>query len=212
MVRMALLVVVLLVLTPRATSQTADLAALKGLAPVTVLSNSLEGKAALGANYTVTGSIQTGAIRQGTLLPFQEQQQQALRDVFITDANLAQLADGLGTTLGSAYIARAHYIDRSHYTKLSQAVEDLINYALTTTERHSNSGKYFFANATTNGKKAVSAEAMAILKANGGHTDIFGVNYGRPAGTPGADAYGDSRPFQTEPSISLIVGPQRVLG
>src|SRR5215470_11659195 len=82
-----------------------DMAVLQGLAPVTVLSKSDAGQAALAANYTVTGGIQTGAIRQPTLLPFAEQQQQALRDAFITDANLAQLADGLGTTLGSAWLA-----------------------------------------------------------------------------------------------------------
>ena len=56
---------------------TTDMAVLKGLAPVTVLSNTPEGKAALAANYTVTGGIQTGAMRQSTLLPFAEQQQQA---------------------------------------------------------------------------------------------------------------------------------------
>src|SRR5580698_5100775 len=70
-----------------------DMAALKGLAPVTVLSKTDAGKAALGANYTVTGGIQTGAITQPTLLPFPEQQQQALRDVSITSGNLEQLAD-----------------------------------------------------------------------------------------------------------------------
>jgi hypothetical protein len=48
----------------------------------------------------VTGGIQTGAIPQPTLLPYAEQQQQALRDVFITSGNFAQRADGLGTTLG----------------------------------------------------------------------------------------------------------------
>ena len=78
----------------------ANMAALKGLAPVSALSNSTDGKAALASNFTVTGAIQTGVIRQPTLLPFAEQQQQALRDAFITDGNLAQLADGFGTTLG----------------------------------------------------------------------------------------------------------------
>ena len=80
-----------------------NMAALKGLAPVSALSNSTDGKAALGSNFTVTGGIQTGAIRQPTLLPFAEQQQQALRDAFITDGNLVELTDGLGTTLGAAY-------------------------------------------------------------------------------------------------------------
>jgi hypothetical protein len=71
-----------------------NMAALKGLAPVSALSKSPDGMAALGSNFTVTGGIQTGAIRQPTLLPFAEQQQQALRDAFITDGNLVQLTDG----------------------------------------------------------------------------------------------------------------------
>jgi hypothetical protein len=183
-----------------------DMAVLKGLAPVTALSNTPEGRAALAANYTVTGGIQTGEIRQFTLLPFAEQQQQALRDAFITDGNLADLADGLGTSLGSAYLARAHYIDRTHFTNLSQEIADVIAYANATTAANSNSGKYFFANATTDGITPVSADAIAILKGIGGHPDIFGSSYGLPAGGAGADTYGDSRPFQTEPNISRIVG------
>ena len=183
-----------------------DLAALRGLAPVTALSKTPEGTAALAANFAVTGGIQTGAISQPTLLPFAEQQQQALRDAFITSANLAQLADGLGTTLGAAYVARAHSIDRRHSTNLSQAVADLIAYANATTSANSNSGKFFFANGTTNGTVPASAEAMAILKEMGGHTDIFGASYGLPAGSPGANKYGDSRPFQTEPAVMRFTG------
>ena len=60
-----------------------NMAARKGLAPVSALSNTEDGMAALGSNFTVTGGIQTGAIRQPTLMPFAEQQQQALRDAFI---------------------------------------------------------------------------------------------------------------------------------
>src|ERR1700733_14970211 len=186
---------------------TTDMAVLKGLSPVTMLSNTPEGTAALAANYTVTGGIQTGAIRQSTLLPFAEQQQQALRDAFITSGNLAQLADGLGTTLGASYLARAHYIDQTNFTNISQPVADVIAYANATTEVNSNAGKYFFANATTDGKTPVSAEAKAILKKIRGDTDIFGKSYGLPAGTSGADTFGDSRPFQTEPSVSPIIGP-----
>jgi hypothetical protein len=184
-----------------------DMAALKGLAPVTVLAKTPEGKAALAANYAVTGGIQRGAIRQSTLLPFAEQRQQALRDAFITAGNLAQLSDGLGTTLGAGYLARAHCSDWTHCTNLSQPVAVAIAYANAISGNNSNSGKYFFANETTDGKTPVSAEAIDILKANGGDTDVFGKNYGLLAGTQGADAYGNSRPFQTEPSISQIVGP-----
>jgi hypothetical protein len=189
-------------------AQTAtDLAVLKGLAPVTVLSKTEAGQAALGANYVVTGGIQTGAVEQPTLLPFPEQQQQALRDVFITDRNLAQLADGLGTTLEAAYVARAHYVDRQNFTSVSQTVAEVIAYANAISGANSNSGKYFFANATTDGTTPVSAEALAILKTNGGSTDPFGLAYGRPGGTAGANKYGNSRPFQTEPSLTRIIGP-----
>jgi len=195
------------VVLPGVAQSPSDLAVLKGLAPVTVLSKTPAGAAALASNYTVTGGIQTGAVRQSTLLPFAEQQQQALRDVFITGGNFAQLADGLGTTLGSAYLARAHYIDRTRLTNLSQSVANLIAYANATTAIHANAGKYFFANSTTDGKTPVSSEAMAILKSMGGQTDVFGTNYGLPAGTAGADIYGNSRPFQTEPSVTPILGP-----
>ena len=193
---------------PARSQSPTDMAVLKGLAPVTTLAkpNNYAGQAALGANFTVTGGIQTGDIRQPTLLPFPEQQQQALRDVYITDDNLAQLADGLGTTLGSAYLARAHYIDRQNSTTLSQAVTDLINYANATTGLNSNAGKYFFANVTKDGKTPVSEEAQEIYKKNGGSPDIFGRAYNLPAGFPGADAYGNSRPFQTEPSLTRIFG------
>jgi hypothetical protein len=188
-------------------AQTAtDIRVLNGLAPVTTLANTEAGRAALGANYVVTGGIQTGAISQPTLLAFPEQQQQALRDVFITSGNLAQLADGLGTTLGAAYIARAHYIDRQNFTNISEAVAKVIAYANATSGAHSNAGKYFFANGTTDGTKSVSAEALAILSKNSGSPDPFGRAYGYPAGKAGADKYGDSRPFQTEPSVTRIVG------
>ena len=188
------------------TQSSSDTVVLRGLAPVTVLLNTNVGKATLGANYTVTGGIQTGAIAQPTLLPFSEQQQQALRDAFITGSNLAQLADGLGTTLGSAYVARFHYIDQSQTSKLPQPIGDLISYATVVSGAHSNAGKYIFANGTTDGKTPVSPDEAAILKEIGGVEDIFGKAYGLAAGTTGADAYGNSRPYQTEPSVTRFVG------
>ena len=195
-------------ISPKAGAQSGtNVAALKGLAPVTILSKTAEGKLALSRNYTVSGGIQTGAIKQPTLLPFPEQQQQALRDAFITGGNLAELADGLGTTLGAAYVARAHYVDQKHFTSVSTSAADLIAYANSTSAMDSNSGKYFFANGTTDGKKPVSSEVMAILTGIGGETDVFGKDYGFPAGAEGADVYGDSRPFQTEPTVDQIAGP-----
>jgi hypothetical protein len=209
MMEKTLLLGVLMALLPwLAGAQTVtDLAALKGLAPIAMLAKTPGGNEALASNYVVTGGLQNGTLRQADLLPFADQQQQALRDAFITGANLAELADGLGTTLGSAYLARAHYIDPSHFTSLSPAVASVIATAVATSGANSGSAKCFFANATTNGKTPVSAEAMKILQEMGGDTDIFGKSYGLPAGSPGADSYGNSRPFQTEPSIAPIVGP-----
>jgi hypothetical protein len=128
-------------ISPLSAQAPTELPALRGLAPVTVLMKSYAGKAALGANYAVTGGIQAGTYVQPTLLPLAEERQQALRDVFITDGDLAQLADGLGTTLGAAYLARAHYIDRTNYTSISQGVADLIAYTDSVTETDSNAGK-----------------------------------------------------------------------
>jgi hypothetical protein len=138
---------------PGGAQTTTNLAVLKGLSPLTVLGKTQSGKAALSSNYAVTGGIQTGDIRQPTLLPFAEQQQQALRDAFITDGNLSELADGLGTALGGAYVARAHNRDRDHFTSVSQAVADLIGYTNATTMPDSNAGKYFFANATRTARR-----------------------------------------------------------
>ncbi len=183
------------------------LTALQGLAPVSRLPNTAAGRAALAANYAVTGAIQTGSLKQPTLLPFAEQQQLALRDAFITGFNAAELADALGSTLGAAYQAKAQYDGPNHYTNISPGMAALIAYAAETTGADSNSGKYFFSNETTNGKKPVSAEAAAILAGDNGVADVFGLAYGRTAGSPGADPYGNSRPFQTEPSLLSIAGP-----
>ena len=169
------------------------------MAPVSTLSSSSSGKAALASNFTVTGGIQTGVVRQPTLLPFAEQQQQALRDAFITDGNLAQLAEGLGTTLGAAYQARAHYLDRERFTSVPKSVAEVIAYANSTSGSDSNLGKYFFANGTSDGRKAVSEEAMTIFKDIGGAPDPFGRAYGRPAGAPGADLSGIPVRFRPSP-------------
>ncbi len=93
------------------------------------------------------------------------------------------------------------------FTSVSEAVKSLIAYANSTSGSDSNAGKYFFANGTTNGRQPASDEAMAIFKEAGGAPDPFGRAYNRRAGTPGADLYGDSRPFQTEPRTARIVGP-----
>lgn len=185
----------------------ADISVLKGLAPVTALTKTGAGKDALGSNFSVTGGIQTGTIRQPTLLPFAEQQQQALRDAFITDRNLAELADGLGTTLGSAYVAHFHYIDQKQTSRLPESLGSLIRYATAISGAHSNEGKYLFANGTTDGKTPVPLAEADIVNRVGGIEDVFGHAYHLQAGSPGADQYGNSRPYQTEPSVTSFAGP-----
>ena len=190
-----------------ADAQTAtNLQALRGLAPVSALRNSEAGKAALAANLRVTAAIQAGTARQPILLPFPDQQRQALRDAFITQWNASELADGLGSRLGAAYQARAGYRAPKDFTNVSTAVADVIAYANETTEADSRAAKYFFGNKTTDGKLRVSLDAMAILSADHGVADVFGRAYRLRAGSAGADPHGNSRPFQTEPSVTPISG------
>ncbi|MDT8332770.1 phosphatase PAP2 family protein [Roseomonas gilardii] len=205
--KIALAIAFALASSPGMAQTPVNLEALKGLAPVATMTKTYAGRAALSSNLAMTGAIQTGSLPQTTQLPFHSQQQQALRDAFITDGNLVQLAEGLGTTLGAAYQARAHYVDRNHFTSISPAIANLIAYTNATTGQDSNSGKYFFANLTTDGKTPASAEAAEMLKARGGLSDPFGTSYSRPGGSPGSNAFGNSRPFQTEPVVLPIIGP-----
>ncbi len=130
-----------------------------------------------------------------------------MRDAFIAFNNLTDLADGLGSTLGAAYQARAHYLDRQHFTSVSKSVAELIVYAESVALSDAGAGKFFFANGTLDGKTPPPPEAQTILQEIKGAPDPFGRAYGRLAGSPGADRYGDSRPFQTEPIVSPIEGP-----
>jgi hypothetical protein len=188
-----------------------NLEALKGLAPVAALENSAAGKAALKANLEITGAIQQGAASLPMLLPFHDQQQQALRDAVITWGNAFQLTDALGSKLGGAYQSLTSFTSpddgkTTNFTNVSPNVAKLIGYASATTNEDAGSGKYFFANATTDGKTPVSPEAAEILKSRHGVTDIFGKAYDLPAGTTAADPYGDSRPYQTEPEVLTYKG------
>jgi hypothetical protein len=198
-------------------AQTADnLKALQGLAPFSTLNNTTAGKAALAANYSVTGDIQNGTAAQPALQPFAAQQAQALRDAFITSGDATELADALGSKLGAAYQAAAAYTSTDDgktttFTNVSPDIANLIAYSFALTAADANSGKYFFANGTaktgTTPAVPVNAAAEAILAKLGGTTDVFGKAYGLPAGSPGADPDGDSRPFQTEKTVLKFTDP-----
>src|SRR5271154_5812394 len=146
------------------TQSTANLNVLQGLAPVSALGDSDAGKAALGRNLAITAAIQDGSAHQPTLLGFPEQQQQALRDAFITDGNASELADGLGSKLDGIYLSKAGYQSTDDgktysFTSVSPAIAQLIAYTDATTYSDSGLAKYFFANETTDSKTPVSAEA-----------------------------------------------------
>jgi membrane-associated phospholipid phosphatase len=189
-----------------------NLQALQGLAPFSTLGNTQAGRAALAANYSVTGAIQTGTDNQPGLQSFPAQQAQALRDAFITAADAYELADALGTKLGRAYQALAS-TDGDKTSRLAATVPSfatLIAYTATLTGSDSNAGKFFFADAkqkTVGPAVPVSAAGAAILKNAGGMTDVLGKTYGLPAGAKGADPYGDSRPYQTEKTLLKYADP-----
>ena len=129
-----------------------------------------------------------------------------MHDSTITGHNLAQLADGLGSTLAAAYVARAHEDARGQTVNLSPAMQRLIAYALMVSGTDSNSGKYLFGNLTTDGRQPAPRELVALVTKMHGDTDPFGRAYHLPAGSPNADPFGDSRPFQTEEKLLAITG------
>ena len=99
-------------------------------------------------------------------------------------------------------------MDREHFTSLSQAVADLIAY----TERDDRIGfqlrQIFLRQRHHRWKNPrLGRRRRPSSKKIGGTPDMFGKSYGRPAGSPGADVYGNSRPFQTEPPSPPIIGP-----
>ena len=188
---------------------------LRGLAPFSQLLSTPEGRAALDANHRITYEVQSGAAGQPLLVPFQEQQQQALRDAFITSDNAAQLSDGLGSGLGAAYRATLDYKSSDggrtwNPTGSLPAVQALLSAASGESSADSNAGKYFFANggvasgASCQGVAIDGAEAIWTLP--GAQSDIFGKAYGLRASVPGADPCGDSRPFQTDYRLQMFQG------
>ena len=188
-----------------------NLTALQGLAPVSVLDNTAAGKAALAANLTITAAIQDGSTKQPLLQPFSEQQQLALRDANITAGNAYDLADGLGTSLDGVYwslaTVQSTYGGKTpSFTNVATTIARLIAFTNATTRSDSTSAKYFFGNGTRDGKTPVSAAATAVMNGAKGQPDIFGRAYGHPAGSVNADAFGNSRPFQTEPRLARFSG------
>jgi hypothetical protein len=183
-----------------------NLNAMRGLASLSTLGNIDGGKAVLASNFSITGDIQSGAAKQPLLLVFPDQQQQALRDAFITGIAY-ELADGLGSKLGAAYQATTKHTSldnckTSGFTSILPAVGHLIGFANATSRADSEAAKFFFANETRDGTEPVSGEAKMILTEVKGTTDVFGNAYNLPTGSAKANPSGNSRPFQTEPHFT----------
>ncbi len=91
---------------------------------------------------------------------------------------------------------------------MTQSVADLLGYTNNITKSDSNSGKFFFANGTTDGKNPVSEAAKGIFAARGGVPDVFGKAYhGRAAArapTPTAIP-GRSRPCRSSTPIAATI-------
>jgi hypothetical protein len=198
-----------------ADAQTApNLNAIRLLLPQSTLLSTAPGRAALASNLSVTAAIEAGTAHQPILEPFDAQRQQALADATITSDNAYQLADGLGSKLGGVYRSLASYTSSDdgktvHATNVAPSVEVLLRYTAGLAGADAGATKNFFGNATlvTRGHaEPVSPQAMSLLASAGGTTDVFGKAYGKPAGSAGADPYGDSRPFQTEPSLAVFAG------
>jgi hypothetical protein len=211
----SLCLVALCVLPAGAWGQTASiLATLRGLAPFSALLNTAAGKAALDDNYRVTAAIQHGTAGQPGLQPFPAQQEQALKDASVTDSNAFQLADGLGTNLGGIYQSLTGYTSADDgATTNAKNVSPIVAAVLADTTdisgADSASAKYFFGDAITLATKVtkpVADEANAIMQTAGGTPDAYGKEYHLVAGSPGADPYGDSRPFQTSSNVLRYSG------
>jgi peptidoglycan/xylan/chitin deacetylase (PgdA/CDA1 family) len=188
-----------------------NLTALRGLAPVSALNNTESGKSALAGNLLVTSSIQHGLSEYAGAPAFEKQQQQALRDAFITDGNAYEIADGLGSTLSAAYRKRATFNTPDNgrtkdFASLSPAVARLFAFTTDTTRSDSAAGKYFFGNGTIDSAAPSPPEARAILDDVRGIVDIFGAAYHLPAGGKNAGAFGNSRPFQTMSELTTYDG------
>jgi peptidoglycan/xylan/chitin deacetylase (PgdA/CDA1 family) len=188
-----------------------NLTALRGLAPISALNNTESGKSALAGNLLVTSSIQHGLSEYAGAQAFEKQQQQALRDAFITDGNAYEIADGLGSALSAAYRKRATFNSPDNgrtkdFASLSPAVARLFAFTTATTRSDSAAGKYFFGNGTIDSTAPSPPEARAILSDVRGIVDIFGAAYHLPAGSKNAGSFGNSRPFQTMSELTTYDG------
>jgi hypothetical protein len=183
--------------------------ALEGLAPFSTLLETPAGKAVVAGNLYATGGVQNGTLGQPGLMPFAQQQAQALRDATITDANALELTDALGPTLEKAYAHHATCSSPNHGENFDvsckldiPSVAALIAYTASLSGADSNVAKFFFANGATT-PPPYPPNPAGLMQRVGGTPDIFGRAY---LCRTSVDPYGDSRPFQTEPQFTHFLG------
>jgi hypothetical protein len=208
-----------------------DLDALRLLAPASALGvPPQETSGALAANLKATQEIQNGNARQPLLQDFKDQQQQALRDAFITKDNAVEFADGLGSELGGLYQSAAKYTSTddgrtASGINISPALATLFYVANGEENKASATAKYFFADGKADKKACLWSTAHEVLDRVHGKIDVFGTAYNNDpvtkectdiadkkfdsdptACTKSFDKYGNSRPFQTEPGLAIYLG------
>ena len=183
--------------------------ALAGLAPFSALLQTGAGRGALAANLARTGAIQTGTSGQHALQPFPQQQTQALKDATITDVNALELADGLGSALGRAYAQLGSCTSADDGPAYPTCTIDvptlgtLLAYTARLSATDANAGKFAFSNASTGVVQRFDDAAAAIAAVNG-TIDVLGKAYLPPVCRSSVDAFGDPRPFQTEPQFRVF--------
>jgi autotransporter-associated beta strand protein len=157
------------------------------------------GKPVLDSNFG-----QMLAINNGATAPVRAQ---ALIDALITGPNANVVADGLGATLGTRYRQAANFVSpddgltKPKAGQVGPAVAAVIGAVNKTASEGSGEGKCAFANGVE-----IFEKQMYTLPPSGSY-DVIGKAYGHPAGSPLADRYGNSRPFQTAP-LDAVSGPR----
>ena len=100
-----------------------------------------------------------------------------------------ELTDGLGTTLGAAYEARAHYLDRERFTSISKAVAERDRLCqLDIADRIRTPANISSPMARRTAKSRFPTRPWPSSTTSTARPIPLVSAYGRPGGTPGADA------------------------
>ena len=112
-----------------------------------------------------------------------------------------------GTTLGAAYQARAHYLDRERFTNVSKAVADVIAYANSTTGSIRTPANTSSPTARQTAKSRFPTTPWPSSKMSTARPILLAAAMADRPELPAPTPSGIPVRFQTEPTILPIVGP-----